>query len=290
MLDGQQLMQRARVIKTEDEITLLNTACMMADAAYDELYRATEAGHERERVRRARLEGAVRPRLGARRGRQRDLGRALQPAPARLRRSDPATGRSGVLRHPARLPRLPHVLLPHLRGRQRLERAGRRVQALPPLPRCGHLADPARNDDRRGRRRCGRGPRSSASPNEEAAFALQYGHGIGLSIWEKPIFSRLVSLEHPEVIEEGMVFALETFWPASDGWSAARIEEELVVTATGCEIMTRFPAEELLVAGHALPRGRRPAPRDPRDAVEPQRRAPTAQRRCRRATTRRRPR
>ena len=86
-------------------------------------------------------------------------------------------------------------------------------------------------------------------PDEEAAFALQYGHGIGLSIWEKPIFSRLVSLEHPEVIEEGMVFALETFWPASDGWSAARIEEELVVTATGCEIITRFPAEELLVAG-----------------------------------------
>ncbi|MGH2373527.1 MAG: M24 family metallopeptidase, partial [bacterium] len=86
-------------------------------------------------------------------------------------------------------------------------------------------------------------------PSEEAAFALQYGHGVGLSIWEKPIFSRLVSLDYPEVIEEGMVFALETFWPAADGWSAARIEEQLVVTKTGCEIITRFPAEELLVAG-----------------------------------------
>jgi Xaa-Pro aminopeptidase len=85
--------------------------------------------------------------------------------------------------------------------------------------------------------------------NEEAAFALQYGHGVGLSIWEKPVFSRLVSLDHPEVVEENMVFALETFWPASDGWSAARIEEQLVVTKTGCEIITRFPAEELLVAG-----------------------------------------
>jgi len=51
------------------------------------------------------------------------------------------------------------------------------------------------------------------------------------------------------VIEEGMVFALETFWPASDGWSAARIEEQLIVTKDGCEIITRFPAEELLVAG-----------------------------------------
>jgi Xaa-Pro aminopeptidase len=85
--------------------------------------------------------------------------------------------------------------------------------------------------------------------NEEAAFALQYGHGVGLSIWEKPIFSRLVSLDHPEVLEEGMVFALETYWPAADGWSAARIEEELVVTADGCEVITKFPAEELLVAG-----------------------------------------
>jgi Xaa-Pro aminopeptidase len=85
--------------------------------------------------------------------------------------------------------------------------------------------------------------------NEEAAFALQYGHGVGLSIWEKPIFSRLVSLDHPEEIQEGMVFALETFWPASDGWTAARIEEQLVVTKDGCEVITRFPAEELLIAG-----------------------------------------
>jgi Xaa-Pro aminopeptidase len=89
--------------------------------------------------------------------------------------------------------------------------------------------------------------------DEEAAFALQYGHGVGLSIWEKPIFSRLVSFDHPETIEAGMVFALETFWPASDGWSAARIEEQLVVTGDGCEVITRFPAEELLVAGGGLP-------------------------------------
>src|SRR6266498_1040565 len=86
--------------------------------------------------------------------------------------------------------------------------------------------------------------------NEEAAFALQYGHGVGLSIWEKPIFSRLVSLDHPETLETGMVFALETYWPAADGWSAARIEEEVVVTEHGCEIITKFPAEELLIAGH----------------------------------------
>jgi hypothetical protein len=86
-------------------------------------------------------------------------------------------------------------------------------------------------------------------PNEEACFALQYGHGIGLAIWEKPVISRLVSLEHPMEIKPGMVFALETFWPSTDGWSAARIEEEIVVTETGHEVITRFPAETLMVAG-----------------------------------------
>jgi hypothetical protein len=85
--------------------------------------------------------------------------------------------------------------------------------------------------------------------DEEAAFALQYGHGVGLSIWEKPLFSRLVSLDHPEILEEGMVFALEMYWPSADGWGAARIEEEVVVTADGCELITKFPAEDLLVAG-----------------------------------------
>lgn len=82
-------------------------------------------------------------------------------------------------------------------------------------------------------------------PSEEAAFALQYGPGVGLSIWDRPIFSRLSSFDHPEVIEENMDFALETFWPATDGWSAARIEEQLVVTRDGAEVITRFPAETL---------------------------------------------
>ena len=42
---------------------------------------------------------------------------------------------------------------------------------------------------------------------------------------------------------------LDTYWPSADGWGAARIEEEVVVTADGCEVITKFPAEELLVAG-----------------------------------------
>jgi Xaa-Pro dipeptidase len=83
--------------------------------------------------------------------------------------------------------------------------------------------------------------------NEMSAFALQFGHGLGLALHERPIISRLNSLEHPFELVEGMVFALETFCPAKDGISAARIEEEVVVTADGPKVLTLFPAEELFV-------------------------------------------
>ncbi len=83
--------------------------------------------------------------------------------------------------------------------------------------------------------------------DEKTAFGLQFGHGLGLALHERPIISRLTSLEAPVEIQQGMVFALETYCPAADGVSAARIEEEVVVTAGGVEIITRFPAEELFV-------------------------------------------
>ena len=85
-------------------------------------------------------------------------------------------------------------------------------------------------------------------PNEDAAFGLQFGHGLGLALHERPIISRAVSLDHPMEIQTGMVFALETYCPATDGYSAARIEEEVVVTEKGCEVISLFPAEDLPIA------------------------------------------
>ena len=85
-------------------------------------------------------------------------------------------------------------------------------------------------------------------PNEDAAFGLQFGHGLGLALHERPIISRAISLDHPMEIKTGMVFALETYCPAKDGYSAARIEEEVVVTDTGCEVISLFPAEELPIS------------------------------------------
>jgi Xaa-Pro dipeptidase len=83
---------------------------------------------------------------------------------------------------------------------------------------------------------------------EMDAFGLQFGHGLGLGLHERPIISRLNSMTEPVELAEGMVFALETYCPASDGFSAARIEEEVVVTAHGPQILTRYPAQDLVVA------------------------------------------
>ena len=84
---------------------------------------------------------------------------------------------------------------------------------------------------------------------EEEAFLIQFGHGVGLSIWEKPVISRLFSLEHPYPIKEGMVFAMETYCPSADDKGSARIEEEVVVTEDGYERIFGYPIEELISCG-----------------------------------------
>ena len=85
-------------------------------------------------------------------------------------------------------------------------------------------------------------------PSEMAAFGLQFAHGLGLGLHERPIISRLNSFTEPVELQVGMVFALETYCPARDGFSAARIEEEIVITENGPKVLTLFPAQELFVA------------------------------------------
>ena len=85
--------------------------------------------------------------------------------------------------------------------------------------------------------------------SELAAFGLQFAHGLGLGLHERPIISRLNSLEHPLELQGR---AWSSRWRRTarraDGISAARIEEEVVVTDYGTEILTKFPAQDLFIA------------------------------------------
>lgn len=81
--------------------------------------------------------------------------------------------------------------------------------------------------------------------DEVDAQGTQSGHGVGLTIHEKPFIYRIMSLDYPEVIEPGMHLALETFY--GEGEDGARIEIQVVITETGKRVITKFPWDELVV-------------------------------------------
>jgi Xaa-Pro aminopeptidase len=83
---------------------------------------------------------------------------------------------------------------------------------------------------------------------EMDAFGLNFCHGLGLGLHERPLVSRLNSLDEPIELKAGMVFAVETYCPATDGVSAARIEEEVILTPTGPKVISLYPAQQLPVA------------------------------------------
>lgn len=248
VVDGQQVFMEARRIKTTDEIRLLTQAASMVDAAYEELHRFLRPGvRENEAV---GLVAKTLYDLGSEyvEGVNAISGERCAPHPhvfsdRLIRPGDPAffdilhswngyrtcyyrtfaVGSASSKQRDA-----------YTRAREYIDRA---IAEVKPGATTADIVKVWPEAHEFG------------FANEMDAFALQYGHGLGLSIWEKPIFSRLTSLDHPEILEEGMVFALETYWPSADGWGAARIEEEVVVTADGCDVITKFPAEELIVAG-----------------------------------------
>jgi Xaa-Pro dipeptidase len=80
--------------------------------------------------------------------------------------------------------------------------------------------------------------------DESEAWALQIGHGVGITHWAKPVISRLFSYKYPEEIQENMVLALETY--AGAGSDGVRIEEMLAVTKDGYRLLTKFPSEHLI--------------------------------------------
>jgi Xaa-Pro dipeptidase len=247
IVDGQQIMLDAREIKNIDEITLLNQAAAMVDGAYHLIWEDLKPGvRENELVARVNKflydngsddVEAINAIAGER----------CNPHPHNftdrmLRPGDQAffdilqafngyrtcyyrtfnVGRATPAQHDA-----------YTKCREWLDRA---IELIKPGVSTDTVAEVWPDAEAFG------------FPSELAAFGLQFGHGLGLALHERPIISKLVSLEHPMEIKTGMVFALETYCPASDGYSAARIEEEVVVTDTGCEVITRFPAEELPIA------------------------------------------
>lgn len=247
VVDGQQVLLNAREVKSIDEIILLNTACAMVDGAYQQISEQLKPG-----VRENELVANVTKFLF-------DLG---------SEHVDNINAVSGERCSPH-----PHVFS------DRIIRPGDQaffdiIHTFMGYKTCyyrtfvvGRATDVQRDAYKQAREWIDASielmkpgvmtdqvakvwPKAEAFgfSNEMECFGLQFGHSVGLFLHERPIISRLNSLEHPVEIKAGMVIALETYCPAKDGYSAARIEEEIVVTADGPQVITRFPADELFVA------------------------------------------
>jgi Xaa-Pro dipeptidase len=245
--DGQQMMLAAREVKSHDEITLLNTAAAMVDGVYQDIMEALKPG-----VKESQIVGLATKRLY-------EMG------------SDCVEGINAIAGERCS----PH---PH-NFTDRLIRPGDQayfdiIQSFMGYRTCYYRTfavgkasaaqidayKKARQwmDDAIAMLRPGVGtdkvakmfPKSSVIgfDTEMGAFGLNFCHGLGLGLHERPLISRLNSFKDPYELKAGMVFAVETFCPAKDGVSAARIEEEVVLTPSGAKIISLFPAQELPVS------------------------------------------
>jgi Xaa-Pro dipeptidase len=240
--DGQQTMLEAREIKSIDEIALLNRAAAMVDGAYHLGARGAQARRARERHRRHGQRVPLPPRLRRRGGDQRHLGERCNPHPHNftdrmLRPGDQAffdilqsfmgyrtcyyrtfnVGRATPVQHDA-----------YKKAREWLDKA---IALIKP----GRV-------HRQGVQRVAEG-RGVRLPRRDSAFGLQFGHGIGCAIHERPIISRVVSLDHPPRSRRAWCSRSETYCPAKDGYLGRAHRGGGGGHDKGCRVITLFPAE-----------------------------------------------
>ena len=252
--DAQPVMQEARKIKTEDEIALLDHAAGIVDAVYDQIYRQLRPGvTERQIVADAHK---LLFELGS------EQVEAINAVSGDRCDPHPHVFSDRLLRPGDQaFFDIIHSFMGYRTCYYRTFSVGGTNQAqLNAYKQCREWLDASIDLVRPGvttDQIAAVWPtaESLGFRDEEACFGLQFGHGLGVGLYEAPMISRLHSFDDPIVIEEGMVFALETYCSAGDGRGAARIEEEVVVRADGPEIITRFPGEDLLVCGKTYVRG-----------------------------------
>ena len=245
--DGQQMMLEAREVKSHDEITLLNTASAMVDGVYQDIVEALKPGIKESQV--VALASKRLYEMGS------DCVEAVNAIAGERCSPHPHNFTDRLIRPGDQAYfDIIHSFMGYRTCYYRTFSVGR--------------ATPAQKDAYKRARQWMDGAISMLKPGvstdkvarmfpkcteigfetEMAAFGLNFCHGLGLGLHERPLVSRLNSFIEPYELKAGMVFAVETFCPAKDGVSAARIEEEVVLTPEGAKIISLFPAQELPVA------------------------------------------
>src|SRR6266550_1626854 len=245
--DGQQVMLEARMIKSQDELTLLNMAAAMVDGVYQDIYEALKPG-----VRENEIVALATKRLyemGS------DCVEAINAISGERCSPHPHNFTDRLIRPGDQAYfDIIHSFIGYRTCYYRTFSVGRATKSQ----RDAYKRARQWMDDAIAMLKPGVGTDKAAKAlpkasdigfeSEMAAFGLNFCHGLGLGLHERPLISRLNSFIEPYELRAGMVFAVETFCPAKDGVSAARIEEEVVLTPEGAKIISLYPAQELPVA------------------------------------------
>jgi Xaa-Pro dipeptidase len=245
--DAQQVMLEARMLKSQDELTLLNMAAAMVDGVYQDIYEALKPG-----VRENEIVALANKRLyemGA------DSVEAVNSISGERCNPHPHNFTDRIIRPGDQA--FFDIIMSFIGyrtcyyrtfnvGKATRAQKDAYVKAREWMDAAIALIKPGVTTDKIARAF----PRAQeiGFETEMAAFGLNFCHGIGLGLHERPIISRVNSFDDPMELEAGMMFAVETYCPATDGTSAARIEEEVIVTPAGAQIITLFPANELPIA------------------------------------------
>ena len=207
--DGQQVMLSAREVKSADEIALLNRAAAMVDGAYDLINEKLRPG-----VRENDIVAEVNKFLYTHGSDDVEAvnaisGERCNPHPHNftdrmIRPGDQASSTSCSRSWAT----APATTAPSTS-------AARRPRSTTPTSwRASGSTTPSRASSRAPSTAhiCEVFPKAGefGFPDELSAFGLQFAHGLGLDLHERPIISRVVSMDHPTEIKEGMVFAIET--------------------------------------------------------------------------------
>ncbi|MBA2726351.1 MAG: aminopeptidase P family protein [Actinobacteria bacterium] len=247
VVDGQQAMMMAREIKSPDEIILLTQACAMADGVYQDIFEFLKPGVRESDV--VALAQARLIEMGS------EFIEAINSIAGERCSPHPHVFSDRLIRPGDQAYfDIIHVFNGYRTCYYRTFAVGRATQAhRQAFKQSREWMDAAIAQVKVGNTtdqvaKVWPKAEEFGFEDEMDAFGLQFGHGVGVGLHERPIISRLNSLDNPIEIKVGMLFALETYAPAKDGRSAARIEEEMVVTPSGPKIITLFPCEELMVA------------------------------------------
>jgi Xaa-Pro dipeptidase len=245
--DGQQVMLEARMLKSQDELTLLNMAAAMVDGVYQDIFEALKPGIRENEI--VALANERLYRMGA------DNVEAINAISGERCSPHPHNFTDRLIRPGDQA--FFDIIMSFVGYRTCYYRTFSVGKATRPqltaykkarewMDEAIALIKPGITTDKIARAF----PKAAdiGFETEMAAFGLNFCHGIGLGLHERPIISRLNSFDDPMELQAGMMFAVETYCPATDGVSAARIEEEVIVTPAGAQIITLFPADELPIA------------------------------------------